>query len=83
MALSLRSSAAYSRISGWRFHFVQAQPIQEYLDGAITAFKRSLSYWAYPKPFKNISGFFASRTMIKYTLRAFAINLCLFLIASY
>jgi hypothetical protein len=67
MALSLRSSAAF----------------QQSLDGAFTAFKRSLSYWAYPKPFKNISGFFASRTMIKYALRAFAINPCLFLIASY
>jgi hypothetical protein len=42
MALSLCSSAAYSRISGWRFHCVQAQPIQEYLDGAFTLFKRSL-----------------------------------------
>jgi len=30
MALSLRSSAAYSRILGWRFHYVQAQQIQEY-----------------------------------------------------
>jgi hypothetical protein len=39
MALSLRSSAAF----------------QQSLDGAFTAFKRSLSYWAYPKPFKNIS----------------------------
>jgi len=42
MALSLCSSAAYSRIFGWRFHFVQAQLIQESLDGAFTAFKRSL-----------------------------------------
>jgi hypothetical protein len=49
----------YSRILGWRFHNVQAQHIQEYLDGAFTMFKRSLSYWAYPKPFKNISGAFS------------------------
>jgi hypothetical protein len=57
MALSLRSSASNTCIIilGWRFHFVQAQPIQEYLDGAFTLFKRSLSYWAYPKPFENIS----------------------------
>jgi len=42
MVLSLRSSAAYSTISGWRYHCVQAQLIQQSLDGAFTAFKRSL-----------------------------------------
>jgi hypothetical protein len=57
MALSLRSSAVYPRIFGWRFHCVQAQQIQiEFIRMSLSQSEIDiLSYWAYPKPFKNIS----------------------------
>jgi hypothetical protein len=62
MALSLRSSAANTSIIilGWRFHFVQAQQIQkEFIRMSLSQSESDiLSYWAYPKPFKNISGAF-------------------------
>jgi hypothetical protein len=58
MSLSLCSSAANTRILGWRFHFVQAQRIQkEFIRMSLSQSESDiLSYWAYPKPFKNISG---------------------------